>query len=100
MYIYNVTVNLEEPIVAAWLQYMREEHIPDVMATGLFIKHQLVRVMVEEEQGQTYSVQYYVKDLETLKLYQEVFAPKLQAEHSAKFEGQFVAFRTVLEVLS
>jgi hypothetical protein len=96
MYIYNVTVNIEEDVHLEWLQWMKETHIPDVMSTRLFKDSKIFQVMVDEQQGITYSIQYAVKDLETLRLYQEVYAPKLQEEHSKKFKEKFVAFRTIL----
>lgn len=98
MYIYNVTVNIDSSVHDEWLKWMKENHIPDVLATGLFIDNRLCEVMVEEEQGKTYSIQYRVRDLETLKLYQEVYAPKLKEEHQAKFRDKFVAFRTILRI--
>jgi hypothetical protein len=39
-----------------------------------------------------------VRNLETLDLYRDVYAPKLQAEHVAKFRDKFVAFRTILRI--
>lgn len=98
MYIYNVTVNIEDVVHDEWLQWMKERHIPDVMQTGMFLKSRMCQVMVEEEAGTTYSIQYEVRDLETLKLYHEMYAPKLQAEHTEKFKDKFVAFRTILRV--
>lgn len=98
MFIYNVTVNIEEPVHDEWLQWMKQTHIPDVMNTGLFLGYRILEVMVDEEQGITYSIQYEVRDLETLRLYQEVYAPKLQKEHTEKFKDQFVAFRTILRL--
>lgn len=98
MYIYNVTVNIEKDVHQDWLQWMKDVHIPDVLATGMFIDNRLCQVMVEEEQGITYSIQYRVKDLETLKLYQEMYAPKLQADHMQRFRDKFVAFRTILRI--
>jgi len=98
MYIYNVTVNIEDSVHDEWLQWMKESHIPDVLETGLFLRNRISQVMVEEESGTTYSIQYDVKDMETLKLYQQVYAPKLQAEHTEKFKDKFVAFRTILRV--
>lgn len=98
MYIYNVTVNIEADVHDEWLKWMKEVHIPDVLSTGLFLDNRLCQVMVEEEQGITYSIQYRVRDLETLELYREVYAPKLQAEHGAKFQNKFVAFRTILRI--
>ncbi len=100
MYIYNVTINLELAILDDWLNWMKTTHIPDVMSTGLFLGHRLLEVMVEEQQGVTYTVQYEVKDLETLKLYQEVYANKLQAEHLERYRDKFVAFRTILRIES
>ena len=36
MIIYNVTVNVDEDVLSQWLRWMSENHIPDVMKTGLF----------------------------------------------------------------
>ena len=98
MYIYNVTVNIEKSVHEDWLNWMKEVHIPEVLATGLFIDNRLCEVMVEEEQGITYSIQYRLKDLDSLDLYQKNFAPKLQAEHAARYRDKFVAFRTILRI--
>ncbi len=98
MYIYNVTVNIDDSVHDEWITWMQETHIPDVINTGLFISNRFCKVMVDEESGTTYSIQYLIKDLETFKLYEEMYAPTLQAEHTAKFEGKFVAFRTMLKL--
>lgn len=96
MYIYNVTANVEESVHQEWLKWMKEVHIPDVMASNMFLGNSMFEVLVDHEQGHTYSIQYEYKDLETFKLYQQVFAPKLQAEHKEKFGGKVLAFRTHL----
>ena len=98
MYIYNVTVNVETEAHEEWLTWMKETHIPDVMETGMFLSNRVLEVLVDHEDGITYSIQYEVKDMETLKLYQQMYAPKLQQEHKDKFEGRFVAFRTILRL--
>jgi hypothetical protein len=98
MFIYNVTVNIETDVHDDWLKWMKEVHIPDVLSTGLFVDNRLCQVMVEEEQGVTYSIQYRVRNLESLDLYRDVYAPKLPAEHGAKFRDKFVAFRTILRI--
>jgi hypothetical protein len=98
MYIYNVTVNIDDSVHDEWLNWMQRTHIPDVLNTGLFESCRFCRVMVDEESGTTYSIQYLVKDLETLQLYQQMYAPALQKEHTERYEGKFVAFRTILEM--
>jgi len=100
MYIYNVTINIDEDIHDKWLQWMQTEHIPAMLDTGKFSKALMTRVRVEEEMGGiTYSIQYRTDSWETLQKYYKENAPSLRAQ-SKPFEGKFVAFRTELEVVS
>jgi len=99
MIIYNVTVNIDEDVNDEWLQWMKDEHIPDVMKTGLFVGYKMCRIVAFDEGGNSYSIQYSCQDMKTFHQYQVKHAPRLQEEHKKKFEGKFVAFRTLLEVL-
>ncbi len=101
MYIYNVTINIEESEHENWLHWMKDIHIPDMLATGKFLEAKMCRVMVEEEMGGiTYSIQYTTKDKETLEQYYEEDAGRLRQDGLDRFEGKFVAFRTELELVS
>jgi len=101
MYIYNVTINIEESVHEEWLLWMKETHIPDVLATGKFLKAKMCKVLVEEEMGGiTYSVQYTTKDKATLALYYEEDADRLRQDVNTHFTGKYVAFRTELEIVS
>ncbi len=99
MYIYNVTINIDESIHDEWLDWMKKRHIPAMLATGKFTKALMTRVQVEEEMGGiSYSVQYRTESKELLKKYYQEDADTLRAQ-SKPFEGKFVAFRTELEVI-
>lgn len=99
MYIYNVTVSIDPQIHEEWLNWMRNTHIPDVLNTGCFIESRISRVHGEEEGGFTFAITYVAPSEEIYQTYQKEFAPKLQKEHSEKFEGRFAAFRTTLSVI-
>lgn len=100
MYIYNVTINVDESIHDRWLKWMKDEHIPDMLATKKFTKALMTRVMVEEEMGGiTYSVQYTTESRDMLQRYYQEDAQTLRAQ-SKPFQGKFVAFRTELEIVS
>jgi len=100
MYIYNVTINIEESFHEKWRQWMQEKHIPDMLATGKFSKAIMSRVLVEEEMGGlTYSVQYTTGSKETLNKYYQEDANRLRKEVLQLFPNQFVAFRTELEII-
>jgi len=100
MYIYNVTTNIEESVHDKWLQWMKEKHIPEMLATGKFSKALMSAVLVEEEMGgRTYSVQYTTVSKEMLLQYYNEDAPRLRKEALRLFANKFVVFRTELEVI-
>lgn len=99
--IYNVTINIEESIRQEWLYWMQKTHIPEMMGTGLFHSAKMTRVLVEEQMGgHTYSIQYSCESKSKLDQYKHKFASNLEEKHAKKFEGKFVDFRTLLEVIS
>lgn len=101
MIIYNVTINIDEKVQQAWLDWMQSTHIPEMLATGKFIEAKMSRVLVDEEMGGiTYSVQYTALNREMLQRYYDEDAPRLRQDTQERFGGQFVAFRTELDVLN
>lgn len=99
MIIYNVTVKIDNDVHDEWLAWMCEVHIPDVLNTGHFTANQIAKVLVDDEDGITYSIQYRCRTMADLEQYQRDHAPRLQAEHSERYRDKFVAFRTLLEVV-
>jgi len=99
-HIYNVTVVVNPVVEERWLKWMREEHIPNVMETGLFSSFLFTQVFPEQEQDHpSYSIQYRAADLESIKLYMQMCADELRAKSAKAWGEHALAFRTVLEVL-
>ena len=99
-HIYNVTVVVNPVVEERWLKWMREEHIPNVMDTGLFSSFLFTQVYPEQEQDHpSYSIQYRAADLESIKLYMQMYADELRAKSAKAWGEHALAFRTVLEVL-
>src|SRR5690606_21838093 len=99
MILYNVTVNVDADVHDEWLEWMKEIHMVDVLATGMFVEGKLARILAEEEGGKAYSIQYFARSMDDYGKYLEDFAPKLQAEHERKFSGKVASFRTLLHVV-
>lgn len=101
MLIYNVTINVDESVHQSWLEWMRDKHIPDMLATKKFTQAKMCRVLVEEELGgTTYSVQYTTQDTATLQAYYLEDADRMREEGMRLFPNKFMAFRTELEIIS
>ena len=99
MVIYNVTVKIENNVHDEWLHWMKNVHIPEVLATGKFVSHQMAKVLVDDTDGITYAIQYTCRDMDTLQEYQQQHAPALQRDHAERYRDKFVAFRTLLELV-
>ena len=48
MYIYNVSVSVDDEIQSDWLSWMSEEHIPEVMDTGYFTGFKIFKILLKE----------------------------------------------------
>lgn len=99
MYIYNVTVNLDNSIKDEWLQWMRSTHIPDVMSTGCFVSCRICKLLGVPDEGATYSIQYFFNAIYDMNRYQQKHAPRLQQEHKVRYGEKALAFRTLLEII-
>ena len=79
MIVYNVTVQPTWAIHEQWLIWMRNEHVPEIMLTGLFTHHKILRLLdVDETDGPTYAFQYFTSGIEKYELYIAVHAKQLR----------------------
>lgn len=100
MVLYNVTVKVERDSAEAWVKWMKEEHMPELMQTGLFTDSKLFRLLdVDEEDGLTYAAQYFCKDMEAYETYIAEHAPTMRAKGLERFADKFVAFRTLMQAV-
>ncbi len=99
--IYNVTTKVSHAIHQDWLRWMREEHIPGVLATGCFSDATILRLKgVDDDEGPTYAIQYHACSEEDYERYLAGFATALRQQTIDKWGDQFIAFRTVMQVVN
>ncbi|WP_299098465.1 DUF4286 family protein [uncultured Winogradskyella sp.] len=98
MIIYNVTLNIDKSVHAEWLEWIKD-HIPQVLATGKFKEAKLTKVLVEDNETETYSVQYRAHSREALDSYYAEHAEQLKQEGLKRFADKVLSFRTELEVV-
>ena len=76
MIIYNVTVTVQNEIVEEWLNWIRVEHIPEVLSTGLFIDSVLKRVITNYNDESTFAVSYTCESMKKLHEYEVTWSKK------------------------
>ncbi|HEX4958500.1 MAG TPA: DUF4286 family protein [Lacibacter sp.] len=100
MIIYNVTIKVEWAIHDQWLQWMQQEHMPELISTGCFYQSQLLRLIeVDEEEGPTYAAQYYAESKALYNQYIEKFSVEKREKAFQKWGSRFIAFRSVMQVV-
>ncbi len=98
--IYNVTVKVQSPIEQSWLNWMKQEHIPEVIGTGCFQSYRVVRLLeIDDSEGPTYAIQYHASSKALYNRYISLFAEALRKKTYDKWGNQFIAFRSVMQVV-
>lgn len=100
MIIYNVTVTVEESICNEWLDWIKKEHIPEILSLGVFSSAQINKIINNRESENTFAIAYKCLDMKKLHEYQSKYAISLQKKHSDKFGQKAIAFRTLMQVIS
>ena len=98
--IYNVTVKLDAAIVDAWLQWMTDEHIPEILSTRCFYDFRILRLLeVDETEGPTYAIQYLAESKADYNRYIEKHAEGMRKKSFDRWGERFIAFRSVMAVV-
>lgn len=100
MFIYNVTVKVDHSIAAAWLRWLKEEHIPEVIGTGCFSTATVLELLENaDEEGLTYAIQYRASTKEDYDRYIDQHANLLRQKSFDKWGDRFMAFRTLMKIV-
>ena len=77
---YEITATVAPALAEAYERYMRERHIPDLLATGCFVG----AIFSRAEEGR-YRIRYEAPTREALSRYLAEHAPALRAHFEAMF---------------
>ena len=80
---------------------MQMEHIPEVLATGMFTHHRILKLKdVDESDGATYAIQYFCSSMIHYERYIEIFAGEMRKKVFEKWGNEVISFRTLMEVIN
>ena len=100
MIIYNVTIKVEHSIAEEWMSWLKNEHIPDLIATGCFTHATILHLLeADDTEGITYAVQYHAESKALYNRYIENFSEMMRKKATDKWGDKFIAFRSVMQVV-
>lgn len=98
MIVYNTTFHIEKEILAECLDYLKADYIPRASVGGFLHRPCLRRVMqTADNEGESYSVQFHVKNVDTLNYWLQGEGGAMHKELVARFGSKVVGFTTLLE---
>ena len=98
MIIYNITFKVDHESVESWMEWQKQIHIPEVIATGCFYDHRFYELLEhEEEDGKTFVIQFYANSKNDYDHYLKNFAPEMKQKSAAKWNDHVISFRTLLQ---
>jgi hypothetical protein len=96
-FIYNVSIKVTLEISDAWLKWMKEVHIDEVIATNMFDSYSFFELLEpSDDESKTFIVQYNTDSESRYKQYIREFAPQLRQNGYDLFGDNFIAFRSIM----
>jgi hypothetical protein len=100
MIIYNITIKVEKQIAQAWLQWAEVVHIREIMKTGCFTSYRIVRLLeIDDSEGPTFALQFEAESKADYNRYIELHANLIRQHSFERWGEQFIAFRSLMEVV-
>jgi hypothetical protein len=101
MIIYNVTIKVNASISDEWLDWLKNVHIADVMASGCFNDARIMKLLeIDDSEGPTYAIQYFSESKSLYNHYIEKYATDMRNKSFEKWGNKFIAFRSVMQVVN
>ena len=98
MIVYNITTKVDRDIVDEWISWQLEEHIPEIISTGLFDDYKMYHLMEQDdEESSTFTSQFFTSSIERYDQYISGFASLLRNKAFLKWGDRVIGFRTVMK---
>jgi hypothetical protein len=98
--IYNVTTKVDQSIASEWLQWLKEEHINDMIGTGCFTHAVILQMTeVDETEGPTYAVQYHAESKALYNHYINEYSSEMREKSHKRWGDKIISFRSVLKII-
>lgn len=100
MTIINQTFIVEEDVLQQWLEWIKQEYIPDALNSGMFTAFKILKVTTPSiDPGNTFALQLTVHENILASGLETSYFVKKDAMTQIKFGEKVLFFRTLLEEL-
>jgi hypothetical protein len=100
MFVYNITIKVDNEIEERWLKWQREVYTPEIMATNLFNDNKIFKLLEQDDaDGSTYILQFFTDTKANYNRFINEHAPTLTKKVLEKWGERFIDFRTIMQTV-
>lgn len=101
MLIFNTTFHVEEKTQGEYLDFFTQTYIPTCAESGFLFEPRFSKIMSHGEEGSVcYSLQFYVKNADSLDFWLTNGGKELEQKLVSKFGQRVVGFITLMEEIA
>lgn len=100
MYLFNITIIVEDAIAENFLQWLNEVQLPAIMETSNFVSNRLLQVVDSPNEGATYSLQLIAETIDDYQKFKDMHEQALIGAMYSKFTNQLVTFSTLMKFIA
>ena len=100
MVLYNITLNIDNDITEACLDYLKRFYVPQATQSGVMHSLKIHKVLPYDDsdaQSGSYAIQFNVKNVDTLNYWIEHEGQHISKRLVERFGDKVAGFTTVLE---
>lgn len=99
MYLYNITLIVEDASAASFLNWIKSVYVPQVIETGLYASNKLLTVVDSPNEGVTFCAQFVAETRDKHNQFTDIYEPILNADLDSKYRNKYVSYRTLMEII-
>lgn len=98
MFVYNLTIKIDNKLLDEWLPWIINEFVPQVMCTNLFIENNVFELLEPgDDESSTFVLQFKTGLKENYNNYIMKHSKTLNEKASLKWGNHFITFGTLMQ---
>ncbi len=100
MWVFNITTKVDYRISEDWVNWQKNENIPAMMETGVFVDFKFYKLLDQEDiEGFTYIIQYFITSLDLYDTYVHRYQQAFIRTSTDKWGNQIISFKTFMQTV-
>lgn len=101
MFVYNLTIQVDNKILQQWLKWQKEEYLPRIMAMNLFADIKFFELLeLNDPDASTFVLQHFIESKEKYDKFINVDAPALREKYLTKWGDNIITFNTLMQIVN